>query len=140
MHVSSEDVENVVLQIFANLCIPPAGKLHHSTLTKHWRKYRFRQNDLSLALSGLIRSETLAAESTDDGLVLVLTHAGYMRAANRVRRGLARWKHALRISWLFLDRFREDTGSRVRRPNRRQGRTSDRDTEALRSRQQRPKQ
>ena len=134
MKISTEDIENMVLAVFAELRVPPEGKLHHATLVKYWQQFRFRNRDLSLALSQLIRSGIITTENSTDDLVLVLTYTGHARAENNVRRGVDGWLQALRLSWLALQRRREASESRVRRPNRRLGRSTDRDSDQLNAR------
>lgn len=134
MKISDHDLEQMVLAVFAELRVPPQGKLHHGTLSKYWQQFRFRGRDLSQALSRLIGAGLITTENCSDELVLVLTHSGYARTEHHARSGLDRWAYALKLSWLAMQRRGEISTSRVRRPGRRHGRATDRDSAALRAR------
>lgn len=134
MRVSPEDIEGMVLQTFFSLAIAPGGKLHHSMLTKYWHRYRFRSRDFGQALANLISSGSITTENGTEDLVLVLTAAGHAKARADQERGWEGFKRALRWAWLAFSRNREDTGSKKRRPNRRLGRSTDRDSDQLRAR------
>lgn len=134
MKVSETDIEDLVLAAFAELRVPPMGKLHHSTLARHWQQYRFRKQDLARALSVLIGSGALSTENGGDDLLLVLTPQGHQRGEQHHRRGLQRWTHGVRIGWLSMQRCRPEDSYRVRRPNRHLGRSTDRDSAVLKTR------
>ena len=134
MNISTHDLEQMVLAVFGELRVPPEGKLHHATLIKYWQQFRFRSRDLSQALSRLIGAGFITTESSADDLVLVLTYAGHARAEHHVRRGIERWIYALKMSWLAMLRRGVGADSKVRRPNRRLGRATDRDSDQLNAR------
>lgn len=102
MEISANDLEQVVLKIFADLRIPMNGKLGHATLVKEWSKMHLRYDDLRCAIRRLIGRDALKQEHTQDDDLLQLTQCGFARAMELRRHHFRHWLRETRLSLLLL--------------------------------------
>lgn len=126
MQVIDDDIQTVLLRVFSDLRIPAGGKIRHATLVAQWQQFRFRAQDFTRALAGLIRSGAVSTENGVDELILVLTPEGFQRAQQAPVRAGGRWLSELRLAWLALRRGRSTDAYPLRTATLRRRRASDR--------------
>lgn len=123
LYISSMDVEDVVLRIFRELCIPAGGRLSYATLVKEWPKTRLRQDDLAAGVRRLEKLRDVQSMQTPDGIVLVLSATGHERASKLSRSLRHGWRQRVKLSLVQLLRAQPDAGAA---PPPKQRRLSDR--------------
>lgn len=82
MHISTMDVEDVVLKIYRDLCVPANGRLSHCTLLKEWARTPLRADDLANGIRRLERLRHVRCVQTPEGMAVVLTQTGHERATS----------------------------------------------------------
>lgn len=97
MHISTMDVEDVVLKIYRDLCVPANGRLSHATLLKEWARTPLRADDLSNGIRRLERLRHVQCVQSPEGMCVVLTATGHERASEQRTRLHQTWRLGLTL-------------------------------------------
>ncbi|HUP91219.1 MAG TPA: hypothetical protein VM074_03155 [Solimonas sp.] len=119
MHISTMEVEEVVLSIFRELCIPAGGRLSHAMLIKEWAHTPLRADDLAAGIKRLERLRAVATVQTPDGVVVILTGTGHERAASQKARLRNPWRLSLSLRRLVASFGRQEPADAAQPPRRR---------------------
>jgi hypothetical protein len=100
MYVSTMDVDDAVLRMFSNLCVPAGRKLSYSILVKEWPRTHLRHADLAESVQRLVRLQFVQAEHSAGGHWVTLTQSGFDRAEKLAATRVPSWTWRMRMTVL----------------------------------------
>lgn len=84
MSIDIEQIQDAVLQVFADLDVPAGGQLSMDVLRREWPRLHMRRGDLVQGVRELIFAGHLELDEDMSGPLLILTPDGHRRLQARI--------------------------------------------------------